>query len=73
VTPEGDAPNEMLLKDFAVRSLYGRVGNEKWERFLELKRLIRACQDPEERIKLLDEYTRIGTEYSFDPGSKPGP
>jgi hypothetical protein len=26
VTPEGDDPNDVLLKDFAVRTLYGEKG-----------------------------------------------
>jgi hypothetical protein len=41
VTPLGDDPNDLLKKDFEVRSLYGREGLAKWERFLKLRRLIK--------------------------------
>ncbi len=40
VTPEGDDPNDVLLKDFAVRTLDGEKGLARWNRFREFNRLM---------------------------------
>jgi len=40
ISPEGDDPNDLLLNDFAVRSLYGKAGIKQWRRFLQLRREI---------------------------------
>lgn len=71
VSPEGDDPNDLLLNDFAVRSLYGKKGIEQWERFLQLRRTIVATQDPATKRALLDEYTQIGNAYNFTPDEIP--
>jgi energy-coupling factor transporter ATP-binding protein EcfA2 len=65
VTPVGDDPNDVLAKDFDVRSIYGREGLAKWERFLQLRRVIKQTADPAERLKLINEYTQIGNAYNF--------
>jgi hypothetical protein len=65
VVPVGDDPNDALVKDFGVRTLYGKEGLAKWERFLELRRLIRRTPDPAERRSLIDEYMQIGSAYNF--------
>ncbi len=64
-TAEGDDPNDMLVQDFGVRSLLGPKGMEKWERFIELKILIKRTSDPAEKSRLLDEYMDIGNAYNF--------
>lgn len=67
VTPEGDDPNDVLLKDFAVRTLYGQKGLASWNRFRELNRLIEIESDPNARKSLLKEYLELGRNYNFDP------
>lgn len=67
VTPEGDDPNDVLLKDFAVRTLYGEKGLASWNRFRELSRLIKSESDPSIRKAHLKEYLELGRAYNFDP------
>lgn len=67
VTPEGDDPNDVLVRDFAVRSLYGAKGLEKWQRFRELDHLIQHESDPVLRRALLKEYMDLGKAYNFSP------
>jgi predicted ATPase len=71
VTPLGDDPNDLLQKDFVVRSLYGREGLAKWERFLHLRRLIKRTSDPAAKRALLDEYLQIGNAYNFNADAVP--
>jgi predicted ATP-dependent endonuclease of OLD family len=40
VTPEGDDPDDVLLKDFTVRTLDGEKGLARWNRFREFNRLM---------------------------------
>lgn len=67
VTPEGDDPNDVLLKDFAVRTLYGEKGLASWNRFRELSRVIETESDPKIRKEMLKEYLELGRTYNFDP------
>lgn len=67
VTPEGDDPNDVLLKDFAVRTLYGTKGVESWKRFRELDLSIQTETDPQKRKAMLKEYLELGRTYNFDP------
>lgn len=67
VTPEGDDPNDVLLKDFAVRTLYGAKGIESWKRFRELDLAIQTETDPHKRKAMLKEYLELGRTYNFDP------
>jgi predicted ATP-dependent endonuclease of OLD family len=64
-TPEGDDPNDVLKKDFAIRSLLGKKGIEKWERFLELKNKLRKNGSNEEANEWRNELMKIGEEYNF--------
>ncbi len=67
ITPEGDDPNDVLLKDFAVRTLYGAKGIESWNRFRELDQIILAETDPQQKKAFLKEYLELGRTYNFDP------
>ena len=49
VTPVGDDPNDVLEKDFEVRSIYGPEGLKQWERFLQLRRTIKKEADPNKK------------------------
>ncbi|MEO8886287.1 MAG: AAA family ATPase [Mucilaginibacter sp.] len=64
-TPVGDDPNDLLSKDFNIRSLLGKEGVKKWERYIELKLTIPAITDREQKSKLLDEFIQIGNAYNF--------
>ncbi|MEZ4706968.1 MAG: AAA family ATPase [Caldilineaceae bacterium] len=65
ISPEGDDPNDLLLHDFAVRSLYGPKGIEQWRHYLKLRQEIAGANDPTVKKELLSEYTRIGNAYNF--------
>jgi AAA15 family ATPase/GTPase len=65
ITPEGDDPNDILQKDFAVRSLLGKKGIEKWERYLELKDKLRTSPKDEKSDEWRSELLSIGAEYNF--------
>lgn len=65
VTAVGDDPNDMLVQDFGVRSLLGPKGQEKWERFVELKMLLKHTNDPVQKERLAEEYAQIGRDYNF--------
>ena len=67
VSLEGDDPNDLLVNDFVVRSLYGKKGIEQWKRYLELQRLIPETKDQEQKKELLQEYSKIGNAYNFLP------
>jgi len=63
--PVGDDPNDILFKDFGMRSIYTKKGIAKWERYLELKILIKQTTDETERNKLVEEFSKLGREYNF--------
>jgi len=63
--PVGDDPNDILFKDFGMRSIYTKKGLEKWEEFIELKVKIRHTTDIEEKNKLIEQYAEIGRTYNF--------
>jgi predicted ATP-dependent endonuclease of OLD family len=65
--PEGDDPNDVLRSDFHVRSVLGKEGVKKWERFLELDELLRREEDAALREKYRREYMEIGAAYNFEP------
>ena len=67
VSPEGDDPNDLLVNDFVVRSLYGKKGIEQWHKYLSLRREINETEDIGEKKKLLKEYSKIGNAYNFLP------
>ena len=63
--PIGDDPNDLLSKDFNIRSLLGKEGVKKWERYIELKLTIPSVINKEQKSKLLDEFIQIGNAYNF--------
>jgi predicted ATPase len=65
IVPVGDDPNDILVKDFGIRSLLGKEGVAKWERFIELKLLIKSESNQQQKAKLIDEYMQIGKAYNF--------
>ncbi len=67
ITPKGDDPNDILRQDFGIRSILGKEGVEKWERFVELKLTIPKENDPVRKEEMINEYLEIGDKYNFDP------
>jgi len=65
VSPEGDDPNDLLMHDFAIRSLYREKGNQEYKRYLKLRQQILNTDDKDEKLALLDEYAEIGHSYNF--------
>lgn len=63
--PIGDDPNDLLRKDFELPRLMGREGEEKWRKFLDLKKQIRRSKDQSKKADLLKEAAEIGSNYSF--------
>ncbi len=65
IVPVGDDPNDILLREFNMRSIYTKKGLEKWNRFVKLEELIKKEKNPQIKIELMDEYLNIGTNYNF--------
>lgn len=65
ITPEGDDPNDILEKDFSVRSLYGPEGIRNWEHFLDLRNKIQTEPDATKKKELMREFMSIGNNYNF--------
>lgn len=71
ITPLGDDPNDILEKDFEVRSIYGPEGIKQWERFLELRRRIKKETNPTAKRSMIDEFMQIGHAYNFSADAVP--
>jgi len=67
ISPEGDDPNDVLMKDFRIRNLYGTAGLAAWDRFVELRKTIPKEDDAVSKEELIDEYNKIGEAYDFSP------
>lgn len=52
IVPVGDDPNDILYKDFGMRSIYTKKGLEKWNRFIELEDLIKKEKRPEIKMQM---------------------
>lgn len=63
--PLGDEPNDVLMKDFGIENLLGKEGIKKWERYVELKILIKQEDDQSKKEALTEEFLEIGKEYNF--------
>lgn len=66
VAPIGDDPNDLLKKDFQVRSLMGKQGEDKFKEYLHLKKQLRAAQTPESKMEIASKMSTIGREYEFE-------
>jgi hypothetical protein len=63
--PEGDDPNDVLKKDFAINELMGHKGLAEWIRYLELKRELKKTTNSEKKMEIAAEINRIGQSYNF--------
>jgi len=64
-SPAGDDPNNLLIRDFGVRNILGKEGVKKWERYIELKILIKHETDTTVKQQLMQEFMKIGQAYNF--------
>lgn len=65
-TPIGDDPNDILKNDFGLESLMGKKGVQMWNEYLSLKQSLRKENSYEEKLKLIDRITSIGSAYNFE-------
>jgi ABC-type lipoprotein export system ATPase subunit len=63
--PEGDDPNDLLHRDFGMNNLLGKKGLKNYERFIELKTLIRSENDGSGKEILMNEFLEINSKYKF--------
>jgi ABC-type lipoprotein export system ATPase subunit len=63
--PEGDDPNDLLSKDFGMRNLMGEKGLAAWERFIELRMLIREEKNDTKKEQFANEYLSLQRAYNF--------
>ena len=64
-SPIGDDPNDLLEKDFGVRNIMPRQGNEAFKKYLDLSKKLRHTIDETEKEKLVAEILKIGELYNF--------
>jgi len=57
--------NDLLIRDFGVRNILGKEGVKKWERYIELKILIKHETDTTVKQQLMQEFMKIGQAYNF--------
>ncbi len=63
--PEGDDPNDLLIKDFGLDTVLTEKGLKMWEKFVEISRDIHFEKDEKKKRLLMDKYMEIGTMYNF--------
>jgi len=65
VAAEGDDPNDVLVGDFKRKSVLGKVGEEKWQRYVELIHLMENEKDEKKKVEHAKEFMKIGSDYKF--------
>ncbi|MCF8371774.1 MAG: ATP-binding protein [Bacteroidales bacterium] len=64
--PAGDDPNDLLIKDFKLKNVIGKKGQEMWEEYLFLRKTLRRTNKPHEKEKLISIINKIGLDYNFE-------
>ncbi len=65
IAPEGDDPNDLLLKDFGIRTVLSDKGEAMWKEFIETRRQIEKETDEDKKTELINKYLQIGSDYNF--------
>jgi len=65
VAAEGDDPNDVLVGDFKRQTVLGKVGEEKWQRYVELIHLMENETDEKKKVEHAKEFMKIGSDYKF--------
>ena len=66
VAPEGDDPNDVLIKDFKLNHLMGRKGQEMWEQYIALRKKLKQTSDDKEKKDLIAKMNKISDDYNFE-------
>lgn len=66
IAPEGDDPNDVLIKDFKLSHVMGKKGQEMWERYIALRKKLRHTLDDKEKKEIVAEINKIGDDYNFE-------
>lgn len=64
--PAGDDPNDLLIKDFKLKNVIGKKGQEMWDEYLYLRKTLRRTNKPHEKEKLISIINKIGLDYNFE-------
>ena len=64
--PAGDDPNDVLKRDFGLKNLMGKQGQEMWEKYIKLRKQLRKTHDKNVKDRLISEINKIGAEYNFE-------
>lgn len=70
VSPRGDDPNDLLRRDFGMRTVYGKDGLDAWRRYLQIRQKLGEDIGEGERVTLAKEYMTLGTQYNFPEGDE---
>ena len=63
--PEGDDPNDLLTKDFMMKNLLGDKAYQDFQRYIEIKTLMRFEDNSDQKEKLAAEFLELGMKYNF--------
>eukprot|EP01012_Entosiphon_sulcatum_P048288 TRINITY_DN66773_c0_g1_i1.p1 TRINITY_DN66773_c0_g1~~TRINITY_DN66773_c0_g1_i1.p1 ORF type:complete len:153 (-),score=16.85 TRINITY_DN66773_c0_g1_i1:205-624(-) len=64
-TPEGDDPNDILIKDFGLINVLGRKGVEALNRYIDLKSLILTEDNRDKLDAYMKELLEVTIKYNF--------
>jgi hypothetical protein len=64
--PIGDDPNDVLIKDFKLKNLMGKKGQEVWREYVALRKKLFHSKDDNEKKDLISKINKIGELYNFE-------
>lgn len=62
--PIGDDPNDLLSKDFQMKNLMPKEGQDKWNEYIDLRKKLIRTSKKTEKDKLISEINKIGELYN---------
>ncbi len=64
-SPIGDDPNDMLFRDFGIRTIINEHGTQQWEHYLNLKNKLKTEKNEEKKQELMLEVVKLGNRYNY--------
>ncbi|MDF1546970.1 MAG: AAA family ATPase, partial [Bacteroidales bacterium] len=64
--PAGDDPNDILSKDFKMRNLMGKKGQQMWKEYVALRNKLIHTSDEKKKTELISKINKIGELYNFE-------
>jgi len=64
-SPIGDDPNDMLFRDFGIRTIINEHGTQQWEHYLNLKNKLKIEKNEEKKQELMLEVVKLGNRYNY--------